>query len=395
MPGLLLWGDTVRSAALRHEVPLAIISPLLFAEVDGRRVVLTSFLERDRVTHALPDAEVLDWFDFGWKDLVAGGMSFAEADREVVTRVVRRIGIDEAIVPGDFPLALGDRLRADGIVLTVDDDAVELRRRAKAGVELDGIRAAQRAAEAGMSAASGLLSRARPTDDGHLQIDGERLLAVDVRAALRAACAEQGAPCPPEVIVASVWNGGGHEPGSGPLPSGLPIVVDIWPRHEASGCWADMTRTFVVGTPSPEHADVIAEYARVVRAALERAKAAIRPGVSGGELFDLTCELFESEGHLTQRTAQRENEDEGFQSWLGHGVGLDVHESPSLAPAGRDVLVAGDVLAIEPVLWNSGIGEVRFEDLVLVTEHGCETLTRFPYDIAAVHVEPGVAGHRG
>jgi hypothetical protein len=59
MPGLLLWGGTVRSAALRHEIPLAIVDPLLFAEVDGRRVVLTSWLERDRVTRALPDAEVL------------------------------------------------------------------------------------------------------------------------------------------------------------------------------------------------------------------------------------------------------------------------------------------------------------------------------------------------
>ena len=342
MTALLLWGDTVRSAALRHEIPLAIISPVLFAEVDGRPVVLTSWLERDRVTRALPDAEVLDFFDFGWKDLVAGGMSFAEADRETVARVVRRIGIEEAAVPGDFPLALGDHLRDDGVVLTVDDDTVELRRRAKSVVELDGIRAAQRAAEAGMTAARELLARARQNDGGRLELDGKQLLAEDVRAALRTACAEHGAPCPPEVIVTSAWSGSGHEPGSGPLPSGLPVVVDIWPRHDESGCWADMTRTFVVGTPTAEHADEIADHTRVVRTALERAKAAIRPGISGGELFDLTCDLFESEGHLTQRTAQGEGEEEGFQSWLGHGVGLEVHEPPGLGPGGRETLVAGD-----------------------------------------------------
>jgi Xaa-Pro aminopeptidase len=248
-------------------------------------------------------------------------------------------------------------------------------------VELDGIRAAQRAAEAGMTAAREQLSRARPTDHGQLEVDGQQLLAEDVRSTLRATCAERGAPCPPEVIVASAWNGNGHEPGSGPLPSGLPIVVDIWPRDEASGCWADMARTFVVGQPAPEHADVIAEHAQVVRRALELAKAAVRPGISGRELFDLACDLFESDGHVTQRTAQRDGEDEGFQSWLGHGVGLEVHEPPGLGPAGRHALVAGDVVAIEPGLWNSRIGEVRFEDLVLVTEHGCETLTRFPYDL--------------
>jgi Xaa-Pro aminopeptidase len=310
-------------------------------------------------------------------------MSFAEAERETVARAVSQIGIEEAIVPGNFPLALGDRLRADGVVVTVDDDAVELRRRAKSVTELDGIRAAQRAAEAGMNAARDLLGRAQPTDDGRLQLDGERLLAEDVRATLRAACAEHGAPCPPDVIVASVRDGYGHDPGSGPLPSGLPIVVDVWPRHEASGCWADMTRTFVVGTPAPEHADAIAEHARIVRAAVEQAAAAIRPGISGREVFDLVCDLFESEGRLTQRTAQREDEVEGFQFSLGHGVGLEVHEAPALGLAGREVLVAGDVLAIEPGLWDSRIGEVRFEDLVLVTEHGCETLTRFPYDLAS------------
>jgi len=378
---LLLFGDTVRSAALRHEIPLAIIDPLLFAEIDGRCFVLTSLLERDRVTRALPDAELLDFLAFGWKDLLRGGMSYAEAEREAVLRAVRQIGIDEAVVPGDFPLALGDRLRDDGIVVTVDDDTLELRRRTKSAVELDGICVAQRAAEAGMTAARELLSRARPTDDGHLQLDGEQLLAENVRATLRAACAEHDAPCPRDVIVASAWAGYGHDPGSGPLPSGLPIVVDIWPRHEASACWADMTRTFVVGKPASEHAEVIAEHARLVRAALERAKAAVRPGITGRELFDLTCDLFESEGHLTQRTAQREGELEGFQFSLGHGVGLEVHEAPVLGLAGREPLVAGDVLAIEPGLWDSRIGEVRFEDLVLVTEHGSETLTRFPYDL--------------
>ncbi|HEY7196452.1 MAG TPA: M24 family metallopeptidase [Gaiellaceae bacterium] len=379
MPGLLLFGDTERSAALRHEVPLAIVGSLLFAEVDGRSIVLTSFLERDRVTRTLPDAEVLDWFDFGWKELVGDGMSFAEADREAVTRVVRTLGIEEAIVPGDFPLALGDRLRADGIVLTVDDDAVELRRRKKTGAELDGIRAAQRAAEAGMAAARDLLARARPDGERRLLRDGKLLLAEDVRAALRAACAENGAPCPPDVIVGSMWNGGGHEPGSGPLPAGLPIVVDLWPRHETSACWADMTRTFVVGEPAPEHAATIAEHARVVGAALDRVKEAVRPGASAGELFDAACEVFESAGCPTQRTAPEE--DEGFQSWLGHGVGLEVHEPPTLGPSAREILVAGDVLAIEPGLESAKIGEVRLEDLVLVTEGGCETLTRFPYAV--------------
>ena len=380
MSGLLLYGDTERSAALRHELPLAIGDPFLFAEVEGRQYVLTSHLEAARVKRALPDAELLDYFALGYKQLVEGGMSVAEAGREVEARAVQQLGLEEAIVPGDFPLALGDRLRQDGVVLTVDDAAVDLRRRAKTPGELDGIRAAQRAAEAGMTAARELLARAEPGGDGQLQLDRKPLLAEDVRATLRAACATHGAPCPPDVIVSTVWQGGGHEPGSGPLPAGLPIHVDIWPRHEASACWADMARTFMVGDPAPEHADLIAEQTSLSREALTQAEAAVRPGITGRELFDAACDLFESAGYPTQRTAEGDEED-GFQFSLGHGVGLEVHEAPSLGLAGHDPLVPGDVVAIEPGLWDTRVGGVTFEDLVLVTESGCEVLTRFPYDL--------------
>jgi Xaa-Pro aminopeptidase len=381
MAALLLHGDTERSAALRHEIPVAIIDPLLFAEVDGRTYILTSFLEAERVKRVLPGAELLDYFELGYKDLVSDGMSLPDAAREVEARAVREIGLTEAIVPGDFPLGLGDRLRQDGVVLTVDDSAVWLRRRTKTPAEVDGMRAAQRAAEAAMAAACELLARAEPAGDG-LQVDGEPLLAEDVRATLRRVAAEHGAPCPPDIIVASVWQGGGHEPGSGPLPAGLPIHIDLWPRHEESACWADMARTFVVGDPAPEHAERLAEQNRLSREALTQAEEAIRPGVTGRELYDATCDLFESAGWATQRTTGAEAGPDGFQHSLGHGVGLEVHEAPPVGLAGHDPLVAGDVVAIEPGLMDSQVGGVIFEDLVLVTEDGHEVLTRFPYDLS-------------
>jgi Xaa-Pro aminopeptidase len=380
MRGLLLAGDTERSAALRHEIPVAIGDPLLFADVDGRRYVLTTRLESARVQSELPDAKVLDYFDLGYKELVESGLTMHEAGREIEIRAVREIGINEAIVPGDFPLALGDRLREEGVALTVDETAVALRRRSKSPVEIEGIRIAQRAAEAGMAAASELIARAQPGAEGRLEVDGTSLLAEDVRFVLREASAAHGAPCPLDVIVASVWQGNGHEPGSGPLPAGLPILIDLWPRHEETGCWADMARTFVAGEPVSEHAELLAEQNRLVREALDQAKAAVRPGITGRELFDATCDLFESAGYATQRTT--DGEENGFQHSLGHGVGLEVHEAPGLGLSGRDPLVPGDVIAIEPGLWDERAGGVCFEDLVLVTEDGHEVLTSFPYDLA-------------
>ena len=379
MRGLLLYGDTERSAAMRHEIPIAIGDPFLFAEAGGRQFVLTSSLETNRVKRVLPGAEVLDYFGFGYKDLVENGMSRDEASREVEARVVRQIGLDDAIVPGDFPLALGDRLRAVGVVVTVDDNALAARRRVKAPFELEGMRAAQAAAQAAMTAASELLAQAEPGTEGRLEVNGQPLLAEDVRSTLRETSARHGALCPPDVIVASVWQGNGHEPGTGPLPAGLPIHVDIWPRHEESACWADMARTFMVGDPAPEHGELIAEQARLAREALAQAHEAVRPGIRGRELFDATCDLFEAAGYKTQRNAL--GDEDGFQFSLGHGVGLEVHEPPSLGLAGHDPLVAGDVIAIEPGLWDRRVGGVTFEDLVLVTETGGELLTSFPYDL--------------
>lgn len=378
---LLLFGDTERSPALRHEIPLAIIDPLLFVEMDDRVVILTSQLETTRLAAALPGAEILDYVAFGLKDLRESGLTSAEAEREVVARVVRHLGITRATVPSGFPLGLGDRLRADGIELQIDDGAVTARRRRKQGRELEGIRSAQRAAEAGMRVAEAMLARAEPGPEGRLFLDGSKLETEQVRAALRTACADGGAACPANVMVASVWSGYGHEPGSGPLPAGLPIQIDLWPQDEATACWADMTRTFVVGDPAPEHAELIAEQEQLVDAALREGFGMIRPGVNGRMLFDAACQRFEAAGFRTQRTGAGEDPSEGFQFSLGHGVGLEVHEEPTLGLSGHDVLVAGDVLAVEPGLWDRRIGGVRFEDLVLVTEEGCEVLTRYPYGL--------------
>ncbi|HVG87597.1 MAG: M24 family metallopeptidase [Gaiellales bacterium] len=378
MADLLFYGDTERSPAMRHELPVPMVDPFLLAVVDGRMHVVVSGIERGRVAAAAPDAVLHDIADLGFHELLESGMSFREIDLELTSRAVAEIGIVEAVADPEMPVAVADRLRGDGVVLHPDHAVVARRRRVKSAAEMAGIRRAQAAAVSGMAAAAGLLAEAVPDGD-RLVLGGQVLTAEAVRDALREACRRGGAPAPPDVIVASVWQGYGHEPGSGPLPANLPIVIDLWPRDEQSGCWADMTRTFVVG----EIADEVRALESLVRTALEQAREAVRPGVTGRELHELVCDLFEAAGHRTQRTGPGDDPDEGFQFSLGHGVGLAVHEAPSLGLTGRDGLIAGDVIAMEPGLWQRGIGEVRLEDLLLVTEDGSETLTRYPYELTA------------
>jgi Xaa-Pro aminopeptidase len=199
-----------------------------------------------------------------------------------------------------------------------------------------------------------------------------------VRNEMIGVCREHGATLPADVIVASGAAGAvGHDPGSGPLRPGEPIIIDIWPMDDESACYADMTRTFVIG----EISDELAEWHRLTREALELTRAAVRPGAHGREIYDIACDVYENAGIPTQRTkAEGEVLRDGFFHGLGHGVGLDVHEEPGLGRSG-DELVAGDVITLEPGTYRQGYGGVRLEDLVLVTEDGGETLTNFPYEL--------------
>ena len=378
MSDVLIYGDTTRSAAMRHEVPLAIVDPFLYMERDGRRIILTNDLERARIAAVVPDAELLGNGELGFYDLLEAGLSRADAGLEVIARAVARAGVTRARVPGTLPVAVADRLRADGVKLDVDGPMFDARRRVKSPDELAGIRRAVSAAEHGLATGAALLRAARIEGDG-LVLDGSPLTAERVREAIRAACAALGAPAPADIMVVSAWSGGGHDPGSGPLPANLPIEIDLWPQDERSGCWADMTRTFLVGEASE---DVTALHA-VVLEAVEAARAAVRPGRSGRALYDAAAEVVERAGHPTLRTrAPGESLDHGFYFSLGHGVGLELHEPPSLGLSSEHELVAGDVIAIEPgVEGVPGIGGVRIEDLILVTDEGAETLTDYGYGL--------------
>jgi Xaa-Pro aminopeptidase len=375
---VIVYGDTERSPAMRHEIPIAIGDPFLYVEAGGRRVALTNSLERDRLARAVPDLELALGEELGLDDLIATGLPRHEIDLELCARLCDRLDLHVAAVPPELPIALADRLRADGIELCADHDLFEERRRVKSVAELAGIRRAQAAAEAGIAAGAALLREAEIAGD-ELRRDGAPLLAEDVRAAIRDACVERGAPAPPDIIVArSDRFPGGHDPGHGPLAPGVPITVDLWPRDEESGCWADMTRTFVVGEPSPATVEMHALSVEALRRSLEAA----RPGVRGRRLYDIACDVFEAAGHPTQRTkTPGQPLTEGFYFSLGHGVGLEVHEAPGLGRTGTAPLVAGDVLAVEPGTSRDGEA-ARVEDLVLVTNDGIENLTDYPYDLA-------------
>ncbi len=376
MPDVLIYADTIRSPEMRWEVPIGIPDPFLYVERGGtRHVVLTSF-EIDRV-RAIPGAPMPHAYEeFGYDELIENGLEREEVHLEVAVNACRELGVTEAAVPWTFPARFADRLRDAGVAIHPELELFQDRRRVKSDAQLAGIRRAQRAAEAGMDAARHLLRTAEP-NGAELVVDGAPLTSERIKTAILEAFTGRGVVADEFIVAHGPQSAVGHDMGSGAIAEGEPIVIDLWPKDIETACYSDMTRTYVVGEPPEE----IARYHALCKEALDRSLEAIRPGRPAADVFRLVCELFHEAGEPTQLSKKPgEVLEDGFYHGLGHGVGLEVHEAPSLGRApGR--MVAGDVVTLEPGLYRHGYGGVRLEDLVLVTEDGAENLTEYPYGL--------------
>jgi Xaa-Pro aminopeptidase len=373
---VLILADTLRSPEMRHEVPVVVPDPFLYVERNGDRHVVISAFEAERV-EAHDGLQPHAYESFGWDEFVAQGMSREEVELQTYVRACKELGVEAAVVPPTFPVELADRLRAAGIELVPEREEFVRRRRVKTAPELDGIRRAQRGAEAAMAAARDLFRRAEPKD-GSVVLDGEPLTSERVKLAIQQVFTERNLYSDEFIVAHGAQTAVGHEMGSGEIKPNEPIVIDLWPRDRISSCYADMTRTFVIGEPSAE----LVEYHKLVREALLRSVEAVRPGVPGRDVYAVVCEFFHEHGYPTGLHKQEgEVLEDGFFHGLGHGVGLEVHEQPWLSRYPGE-LVAGDVITLEPGLYRSGYGGCRLEDLVLVTEDGGEPLTDFPYELA-------------
>jgi Xaa-Pro dipeptidase len=144
------------------------------------------------------------------------------------------------------------------------------------------------------------------------------------------------------------------------------VVVDIGAKYKYYR--ADLTRTFVAGKPSAKQTKIY----EVVRNAQKKAFESLKAGARGNEI-----------DAVARRTIEKEGYGEYFVHSLGHGVGLEVHESPVLSPESKDVLKLGNVVTVEPGIYIIGFGGFRVEDTVLVEKSKGEKLTKTSYMLEA------------
>lgn len=188
----------------------------------------------------------------------------------------------------------------------------------------------------------------------------ERELALALEERMRAAGADGPAY---DTIVASGPNAAlpHARPGSRRFESGDLVVVDA--GAVVDGYRSDMTRTFVVGRPDSRTVEIH----DVVTSAQAQGVAAVRPGIEAQEI-DRVCRDLIAEADYGG----------AFIHATGHGVGLDIHELPAVRRGNAAILSPGQVITVEPGIYLPGFGGVRVEDTVVVTHHGCRSLTKYP-----------------
>jgi Xaa-Pro aminopeptidase len=343
--------------------------PLLFLQLGRLRLIAASDLELGRARRSARVHRVLSWSAYV-REIERQGR------RATVARVIRRVladhGVTRVDVPGRFPLALARDLTRGGVRLSTATGPFWPQRETKRADEVRAITGALRAAEAGIAAGICALRMCRVGGDGFLRQAGRRFTAEDLRAAVNTAVLARGAVPAHTICACGDQAVDPHEGGHGPLRAHAPIVIDVFPRAEATGYFADITRTVVRGRASERVREIYA----VVSEALDVALAAVRPGRSGAAVHAQVHEHFKRRGFTT---GERRGRMQGFIHGTGHGVGLEIHEAPAISscqPSQR--LRRGHVIALEPGLYYLDLGGVRIEDLAVVTKTGHQMLTRLP-----------------
>ncbi len=364
--GRLIYAASETDADILYATGFFAPDPFLFIQKGLTRILVMSDLELDRARARASVDRVLSWSKIA-APLEKAGRRAPTA--EVIALALRQLGLRRVSVPQSFPLGLAQELGRRGIRLAIGPEPFWPEREIKEPREVRAIEASLRAAEAGLLAGIEALKACR-IRSGWLMRDGRRFTAEDLRSAVNTRMMADGFVPAHTICAPGDQAVDPHEGGHGPIRANQPVVMDIFPRSELSGYFGDLTRTVVRGKAS----FALHELYAIVHEGVRLGHRMLRDGVEGMEIHRAIQALFERQGYKTGVKAGRM---QGFFHGTGHGLGLQIHEAPSIGKR-PCVLRAGHVVTVEPGLYYLGKGGVRIEDVALVTRTGSRCLTRVP-----------------
>ena len=331
----------------------------------SHRLLILRDIEMDRARHTADATQVACPADFAPEGGLSGDRETATA--QAVAQAVLRANCNRVIADRTLPLSFADELMRQNIIVEYDPDLGVTNRRAKTEEEIAYLRQAQHATERAIEMACTMVARGVPDRRGVLQHAGDDLTSEAIRLAIDVFLLTHGYTNPQAIVASGRQGSDCHNLGTGPIKTGQPVIIDIFPQNRLTKYNGDCTRTVVHG----DIPDEIANMHKAVLEAKEAATAVVRPGATGEDVHLATTDVMRRAGY-TMGFPDDKNPTT-MPHGTGHGIGLDVHEPPLLDLKGPE-LIFGDALTIEPGLYNQTLGGVRVEDLVIVTEDGCENL---------------------
>lgn len=371
----MMAGIPTLNAGLYRTIRFLVGDPVVYLQVTEPGQAMQSTL-------ILRDIEMDRARKFARAEFVACPAEYAPAeglsgDRETATaqsaaEFLRRRGVKQVTVDRSLPMIYVDRLQRAGINVRCDADWGVTERRMKDAQEIEHLQKVQAITEEVMEMACATVARARVGSQGVLEHDGAPLTSERLRTMIDVWLLERNCTNPGAIVAGGPVGADCHDHGHGPLRTGEPVIVDIFPRCKTSLYNGDCTRTVVNGLV-PE---AVAKMHQAVVAAKAAAIAAVRVGVTGDAVHRATIQAIEAHGFKMGFPPEGASADFcSMTHGTGHGLGLEVHEPPLLAVDGP-ALLDGDVVTIEPGLYSKAWGGVRVEDAVVVRPDGCLNLNR-------------------
>jgi Xaa-Pro aminopeptidase len=354
-------------------------------KVDSPPMVVVNPMEFPRACKESFVKDVRSYVDYNYVEVIKaaenpwiGGMKF------IAAIVNKEIGKGKAIcVPHDFASMATDVLREEGLTVKPMFNVVEKARETKEPEEISEIARVQKVTENVVTEAINLISDCNIGTNNTLvwRKNGKKkpLTVGDVKSLLGHRFLDEWCSIEDEIIVAC------GPPSADPhftgnledrMRANQPIILDVYPRSIKKRYWADMTRTVVKSKAS----DTVKRMFNVVLEAKNAVIDALHAGTLGSEMHNLCCDILEKAGYETARGGKKV--EKGFMHSLGHGVGLEIHEGPTLSELYGFPLEEHNIVTVEPGLYDPKVGGVRIEDIVEVTKNGCRNLTQMP-----IHLE--------